>query len=66
MLPPPEALKSALEQLLPGISLTLEGAALFVEPKDLAAVCRCLKEQERFGLDYLANLTVASIRCSAG
>ena len=58
MLPPPEELKSALEQLLPGVSLALEGAVLFVEPKDLAAVCRCLKEHERFGLDYLANLTV--------
>ncbi len=57
MLPPPEELKRALEELLPGVSLTLEGAVLFVEPKDLAAVCRCLKQQERFGLDYLANLT---------
>jgi len=57
MLPPPEELKGALEQLLPGISLALEGAVLFVEPKDLAAVCRCLKEHERFSLDYLANLT---------
>ncbi|MBI2104471.1 MAG: NADH-quinone oxidoreductase subunit C [Candidatus Omnitrophica bacterium] len=57
MLPSPDELKRALEQLLPGVSLTLEGTVLFVGPKDLAAVCRCLKEQERFGLDYLANLT---------
>ena len=26
--------------------------------KDLVAVCRCLKETERFDLDYLADLTV--------
>jgi len=57
MLPSPKELKIALEQLLPGVSLTLEGEILFVEPKDLLAVCRCLKEQERFGLDYLGNLT---------
>jgi len=58
MLPTPEELKSALEQLLPGVSLTLDGSILFVHPKDIAAVCRCLKENERFDLNYLANLTV--------
>lgn len=58
MLPSPEDLKHTLEQLLPGITLTLEGQVLFVDPKDLIAVCRCLKDTERFGLDYLANLTV--------
>ena len=57
MLPSPEELKTALEQLLPGVALTLEGAVLIVAPKDLAAVCRCLKEHERFSFDYLANLT---------
>ena len=57
MLPSPEELKTALEQLLPGVAVTLEAGTLFVEPKDLAAVCRCLKEHERFSLDYLANLT---------
>ena len=29
-----------------------------MDPKDLIAVCRCLKGTERFGLDYLADLTV--------
>ena len=57
MLPTAEELKATLEQLLPGAVLALEGPALYVEPKDLLTVCRCLKEQERFGLDYLANLT---------
>ena len=57
MLPPLEELKSTLEQLLPGVMLTIEGGALFAEGNDLTAVCRCLKDNERFGLDYLANLT---------
>ena len=53
----PDDIKTVLEQLLPGISVTVEVGALLVAPKDLAAVCRCLKEHERFGLDYLSNLT---------
>ena len=57
MLPSPEELKTALEQLLPGVALTLEGPVVFVDAKDLLAVCRCLKDTERFKLDYLANLT---------
>ncbi len=57
MLPPLEELKTTLEQLLPGVTLAIEGGALFVDAKDLTAVCRCLKDNERFGLDYLANLT---------
>ena len=57
MLPPLEELKTTLEQLLPGIALAVEGGALFADPNDLTAVCRCLKDNERFGLDYLANLT---------
>ena len=57
MFPPLEELKSAIEQLLPGVSLTVEGQALIVSPKDVTAVCRCLKETDRFHLDYLANLT---------
>ena len=57
MLPPLEELKSALEQLLPGVSLAVEGSSLIVPPKDLTAVCRCLKDTDRFHLDYLANLT---------
>lgn len=57
MLPRVEEIKTTLEQLLPGVPLALEGGALFVEPKDVVAVCRCLKENERFAMDYLANLT---------
>ena len=57
MLPPLEELKSAIEQLLPGVSLAVEGASLVVATKDLTAVCRCLKDTDRFHLDYLANLT---------
>lgn len=57
MVPSGEELKTALGQLLPGVSLTLEGSALLVPSGDLSAVCRCLKEHERFDLDYLANLT---------
>ena len=58
MLPSPDEIKTVLEQQLPGISLTLDDSALFVEPKDLLAVCRSLKTSEQFRLDYLANLTV--------
>jgi NADH/F420H2 dehydrogenase subunit C len=58
MLPPPDELKSVLEQQLPGVTVTVEGGILFLAPKDLMAVCRCLKDTERFRLDYLANLTV--------
>ena len=79
MLVAADDIKSALEQLLPGVAVTVDalpaapglsavpataqagaaqaGGALLVAPKDLAAVCRCLKEHERFGLDYLSNLT---------
>ncbi len=57
MLPPIEALKSVLEELLPGVSLVIEGTSLVVSATDLIAVGKCLKENERFHLDYLANLT---------
>ena len=57
MVPSPEELKTAIEQLLPGVTLSVDGGGLRVEPKDLIVVCRCLKDTERFGLDYLANLT---------
>jgi len=56
-LPALDELKPTLEQLLPGVSLTVEGPVLIVTPKDLTAVCRCLKETERFRLDYLSSLT---------
>ncbi len=57
MLPALEELKTAIEQQLPGVALALEAGVVLVEPKDLAAVGRCLKESERFRLDYLANVT---------
>ncbi len=57
MLPSVEELKTVLEQLLPGVSLTVEGGSLIVPPQQLTTVCRCLKETERFSLDYLSNLT---------
>ena len=57
MLPTPDVLKSTLEQLLPGVHLTLEGTTLIVAVGDLARVCQCLKEREPFALDYLSNLT---------
>ena len=58
MLPSPEELQGVLAQLLPGVSLTVESGILSVPAKDLTAVCRCLKDNERFSLDYLADLTV--------
>jgi len=57
MLPSLEELRVALQGLLPGVSLVVEGNALVVEAKDVIAVCRCLKDTERFGMDYVANLT---------
>jgi NADH/F420H2 dehydrogenase subunit C len=53
----PDEIKKAIEELLPGVSISLEGDVLIVEPKDLIPVCRMLKETERFGMDYLSNLT---------
>ena len=55
MLPPIEELKTSIEQQLPGVGLTIEGSALVLSPADLLKVCGHLKE--RFGLDYLSNLT---------
>jgi len=57
MLPAPEELKQSVEELLPGVTLTLESAIFWVTPNDLIAVCRCLKDTERFSLDHVANLT---------
>ena len=57
MMPSVDELKATIEQQLPGVSLTVEGVALVVAAKDLIAVCRYLKDSERFHMDYLANLT---------
>ena len=58
MLPPLEELTSVVEQRLPGASLAVEGAALCTDAKNLIAVCRLLKDHERFKLDYLSSVTV--------
>jgi len=52
-----DEIKQSLEQLLPGVALNSEEGALFVQPKDVSAVCRCLKETERFEYDYLSGVT---------
>ena len=57
MLSSPEELKTILEQDLPGVSLTVEGNSFVVALQDLTAVCRFLKDTERFRMDYLSNLT---------
>ena len=51
MIPPPDALKSAIEQSLPGVSLAVEGAALIVAPPDVTALCRHLNDHADFSLD---------------
>jgi NADH/F420H2 dehydrogenase subunit C len=57
MLPPVESLKSELEAQFPGLSLTVDGAALIIPPQKLADICRWLRDTERFSFDYVANLT---------
>jgi len=52
-----EDLKTDLAALLPGVPVTVEGSALRIEPKDVAPVCRALKDAGRFRFDYVANLT---------
>ena len=58
MLPPLDELRTVIEQQLPGAALTVEGPALYTDPKNLTAVCRFLKDNERFKLDYLSGVTV--------
>ena len=57
MLPSPEEIANLLAQSLPGVTATVEGTAVIVEAKDVAAVCRLLKNDERVSLDYLSDLT---------
>jgi NADH/F420H2 dehydrogenase subunit C len=56
-LPSLEEIKTLLEASVPGASVQVEGGYLLLEAKDLIAVCRTFRETDRFGLDYLANLT---------
>ena len=58
MLPPLDELKSVIEAQLPGAALTVQGAALYADPKNLSAVCRFLRDHERFRMDYLSSVTV--------
>ena len=57
MLPPLDQLKTTIERALPGASLTLEGASLWVKPNDLLRVCKFLKASPDSQLDYVSNLT---------
>ncbi len=61
----PEEIKPVIDQLLPGVSLTVEGATLVVRAEDLVSVCRCLKEHERCAFDYLSNLTAVDFPADA-
>ncbi len=56
MLPAIADLKTALESRLPGISITIDGAALVIQPNDLRRVVEVLKASP-YQLDYVANLT---------
>ena len=57
MLPAPEEIVTILTQSLPGVAVTVEGGALIIEAKDVINICRLLKDDARFGLDYLSDLT---------
>ena len=57
MLPPLDQLNAAIEQALPGVSLTLDGASVLVQPNDLVRVCQFLKTSPDYQLDYVSNLT---------
>ena len=56
-LPSLEESKTLIESTLPGVGVQVESGYLVVEPKHLAALCRYLKDSDRFSLDYVANLT---------
>ena len=60
-----EEIKTVLEHTLPGVSLTIEGSTLWIQPKDISVVCRRLKEHERFSMDYLSDLTVIDYLATA-
>jgi NADH/F420H2 dehydrogenase subunit C len=57
MVPSPDRLKTAIQQALPGVSVTVDGSSLLVQPSDLVRVCRVLKESPEATLDYVSNLT---------
>jgi len=52
----PDATQQALQQRVPGLTLTIEGDALIIPADRLLEVGRFLKESEPYRLDYLSNL----------
>jgi NADH/F420H2 dehydrogenase subunit C len=57
MLPAVDQLKAAIERGSPGVSITVEGASLRVQPHELVRVCQWLKSAPDFQMDYVSNLT---------
>ncbi len=53
---PLEAIQKQLEEKIPGLKLTPEGAGFLVDRKDLLTVARFLKENEPYKMDYVSNL----------
>jgi len=66
MLPAVEEFKSAIERALPGTAITVEGSSFVIEPKDLPALARHLKDSAVYQLDYVANLTAIDYPPAAG
>jgi len=52
----PAQVKAELETQLPGVTVQVEGPALVVEPKDLLAAAKQLKNSAAWRLDFLSNL----------
>ena len=57
MLPAVNDLQAALQRLVPGSTISVEGSALLIEAPHLHAVCRALKESPDYQLDHVSNLT---------
>jgi len=57
MLPAVDQLKASIERGSPGVSITVEGASLRVQPQDLLRVCQWLRTSPDFQMDYVSNLT---------
>ena len=56
MLPPVDQLKTSLESQL-GLTLTIEGPALFVDAANLITLCQHLKNAPDLQLEYLSDVT---------
>ena len=57
MLPAVNDLQAALQRLVPGSMISVDGSALLIEAPHLHAVCRALKESPDYQLDHVSNLT---------